>query len=47
MRATLILNGPGVPSGVDLGEVDMRRIAPTLAHRLGVPLPSADLAPLF
>ena len=47
MRATLILNGPGVPVGRDLGEVDMRAIAPTLAGRLGVALPSADLPPLF
>jgi predicted AlkP superfamily pyrophosphatase or phosphodiesterase len=47
MRATLILNGPGVPAGENLGEIDMRRIAPTLARRLGVALPSADLAPLF
>ena len=47
MRATLILNGPGVPVGRDLGEIDMRAIAPTLARRLGVALPSADLAPLF
>jgi hypothetical protein len=47
MRATLILNGPGVPAGENLGEIDMRRIAPTLARRLGVALPSADLPPLF
>jgi hypothetical protein len=43
----LILNGPGVPAGKNLGEIDMRRIAPTLARRLGVALPSADLPPLF
>jgi predicted AlkP superfamily pyrophosphatase or phosphodiesterase len=47
MHATLILQGPGVPVGRNLGEVDMRRIAPTLAHILGVPLPGADLGPLF
>jgi predicted AlkP superfamily pyrophosphatase or phosphodiesterase len=47
MRATLILNGPSVLAGQNLGEIDMRTIAPTLALELGVALPSADLAPLF
>jgi hypothetical protein len=29
-----------------LGEIDMRRIAPTLARILGLSLPDAELAPL-
>ncbi len=47
MRATLILQGPGVPARGDIGEIDMRAIAPTVAKVLGVALPSADLPPLF
>ena len=47
MHATLILNGPGLPAHRDLGEVDMRDIAPTLAKVMHVPLPSADGKPLF
>ena len=47
MRATLILQGPGVTAHGSLGEVDMRDIAPTLAKLLGVPFPSAEGRPLF
>jgi predicted AlkP superfamily pyrophosphatase or phosphodiesterase len=47
MRATLIIHGPGAPAHRDLGEVDMRDIAPTVAKLLGVGLPSADGRPLF
>jgi predicted AlkP superfamily pyrophosphatase or phosphodiesterase len=46
MRATLIIEGPGVPHRA-LGEVDMRDIAPTVAELLHVSLPSADGRPLF
>lgn len=46
MRASFFLAGPGVTAGTDLGEIDMRRIAPTLARILGVSLPRAELAPL-
>src|SRR5690242_2175867 len=41
-RATLLIAGPGVPAGRDLGVVDMRDIAPTLAGYLGVALPTAQ-----
>jgi hypothetical protein len=34
--------GPGVPAGQRLGVIDMRDIAPTLAHEVGLALPSAD-----
>jgi len=47
MRATLIIEGPGVRQRGSLGEVDMRDIAPTIAKLLEVPLPSADGRPLF
>jgi arylsulfatase A-like enzyme len=42
MDASFIVSGPGVPRGRDLGRVDMRDVAPTLAALLGVTLPSAD-----
>lgn len=46
MRATFILNGPGVPNRA-LGEIDMRDIAPTLARVMKVALPGADGKPLY
>ena len=42
LHASFFLVGPGVPAGCDLGVVDMRDIAPTLARRLGLSLPTAD-----
>jgi predicted AlkP superfamily pyrophosphatase or phosphodiesterase len=42
LHASLFLVGFGVPVGRDLGLVDMRDVAPTLARRLGLPLPTAD-----
>jgi predicted AlkP superfamily pyrophosphatase or phosphodiesterase len=42
LRASFFLVGPGVPANKHLGLVDMRSIAPTLAHLIGVSLPSAD-----
>jgi predicted AlkP superfamily pyrophosphatase or phosphodiesterase len=47
MRAALIIAGPGVPADPRAGEVDMRRIAPTVAKVLDVPFPSAEAPPLF
>jgi hypothetical protein len=46
MRSTFLLMGPGVPKGDDLGVIDMRTIAPTLAEILGVTLSGAELAAL-
>ena len=43
MRSTFLLMGPGVGRGRDLGTVDMRAIAPTLAAALGVTLGGAEL----
>ena len=45
MRAALFLSGPGIPHR-DLGVIDMRQIAPTIAALLGVAMPSAKAAPL-
>jgi hypothetical protein len=42
LRASFFLVGPGVPAAKDLGVIDMRNIAPTLAHEVGLELPSAD-----
>lgn len=42
LRAAFFLVGPGVPAGKDLGVIDMRDIAPTLAKEAGYSLPSAD-----
>jgi predicted AlkP superfamily pyrophosphatase or phosphodiesterase len=47
MRATLIVDGPGLKTHGPLGEVDMRDVAPTVAGLLGVSLPSAAGKPLF
>lgn len=43
MRSTFLVMGAGLPSGHDLGVIDMRAIAPTLAALLGVPLAGAEL----
>jgi predicted AlkP superfamily pyrophosphatase or phosphodiesterase len=42
LRSAFFLVGPGIPAGRSLGVIDMRDIAPTLAARLGLKLPSAD-----
>ena len=46
MRASFFFAGPGVRAGLDLGDIDMRSIAPTPAKFLGLSLPTADLPPL-
>ncbi|WP_295562965.1 alkaline phosphatase family protein [uncultured Sphingomonas sp.] len=47
MRSTLIVAGPGIAKGRDLGVVDMRAIAPSIARRLGASLPSAEVPAVF
>ncbi len=42
MDAAFFVAGPGVPAGLELGRVDMRDVAPTLAGLLDVSLPAAD-----
>lgn len=47
MRSTLIVSGPSLKKRGDLGVVDMRAIAPSVARVLGVPMPSAEKPPVF
>lgn len=42
LRAAFFLVGPGVPAGKNLGLIDMRDIAPTLAKEAGLALPFAE-----
>jgi predicted AlkP superfamily pyrophosphatase or phosphodiesterase len=46
MRAAFFIAGPGIAHHRDLGLIDMRQIAPTLAQLLGVRLPAAVQPPL-
>jgi predicted AlkP superfamily pyrophosphatase or phosphodiesterase len=41
MRASFLIAGPDIAHGKDLGIIDMRSIAPTLANLLGISLPDA------
>ncbi len=41
-----MMMGPHVPKARNLGEIDMRTIAPTLARIMGVALPEAEMPPL-
>lgn len=43
MHSAFLITGPGIPAGKDLGQLDMRYIAPTLAQQLGLAFPSAAL----
>jgi predicted AlkP superfamily pyrophosphatase or phosphodiesterase len=43
LLASFFVAGPGIRAGLDVGEIDMRSIAPTLAALLGLTMPSADL----
>jgi hypothetical protein len=47
LRASFFVVGPGVPAGKDLGVIDMRDIAPTLAKEAGLSLPGSDGKQLF
>jgi predicted AlkP superfamily pyrophosphatase or phosphodiesterase len=42
LRSSFFFVGPGIPRARALGLIDMRDIAPTLAHAVRLPLPSAD-----
>lgn len=46
MDATFMAMGPGVRRGRDLGRIDMRAIAPTLARIMGARLPDAQVSAL-
>jgi predicted AlkP superfamily pyrophosphatase or phosphodiesterase len=43
MRSSFFMVGPNVPKGRSVGEIDMRRIAPTVARALHVRLENAEL----
>jgi len=47
MDAVFFVVGPDVPAGRDLGRIDLRDVAPTLAERLGLRLPDAEGKPLL
>jgi predicted AlkP superfamily pyrophosphatase or phosphodiesterase len=42
LRAAFFLVGPRVPQAHSFGIIDMRDVAPTVAHRIGLAFPSAD-----
>lgn len=46
MRAAFLIEGQSIAAGRDLGTIDMRQIAPTLARILGVQLPAVEARPL-
>lgn len=46
MHAAFFIKGAPIAARKDLGIIDMRQIAPTLAAVLGVPLPTAKLRPV-
>jgi predicted AlkP superfamily pyrophosphatase or phosphodiesterase len=46
MLASFVIAGPGIAPGKNLGAIDMRAVAPTLARLMNLPLPTADLPPL-
>ena len=46
MRSTFLVMGKGVAKGRNLGEIDMRSIAPTLARVMGARLPDAQASAL-
>jgi predicted AlkP superfamily pyrophosphatase or phosphodiesterase len=47
MRSSLFVEGPGVRKRGNLGEIDMRAIAPSVARILGAPLPTAEAPAAF
>ena len=47
LRAAFFLVGPKIAAGKNLGVIDMRNIAPTLAKEAGLSLPTADGKPLL
>jgi hypothetical protein len=46
MRASFFMAGVGIAHHRDLGVIDMRQIAPTVAKILNVPMPTAKATPL-
>lgn len=46
MNSFFLLAGKGIKQGADVGQIDMRSIAPTLAKVMNVSFPTAELPPL-
>jgi predicted AlkP superfamily pyrophosphatase or phosphodiesterase len=46
LLASFFIAGPKIKAGVDLGEIDMRSIAATLAKAMGLSFPTSDLPAL-
>jgi hypothetical protein len=46
MRASFFIMGRNIAAGRDLGVIDMRQVAPTVAGLLGVRLSTAKATPL-
>lgn len=46
LAASFFATGSGLKAGTDIGAIDMRSVAPTIAQWLGVKLPDAELPPL-
>jgi predicted AlkP superfamily pyrophosphatase or phosphodiesterase len=46
MNSAFFVMGPGIEAGKNLGTIDIRQIAPTLAQELGVQLPTAKMLPV-
>ncbi|MDE1154828.1 MAG: ectonucleotide pyrophosphatase/phosphodiesterase [Acidobacteriaceae bacterium] len=46
LRSSFMVKGDEIAKGKDLGVIDMRQIAPTLAELLGVKIPDAPLQPV-
>ncbi|PJG45978.1 alkaline phosphatase family protein [Sphingobium sp. LB126] len=46
LQSTFLIRGGGVAAGRDLGQIDMRSIAPTLAAIMGAKLPDAERPPI-
>src|SRR5262245_19396585 len=47
MNSVFLISGPGIPSGLSLGLIDMRDIAPTVARALSITLPQVEGHALF
>ncbi len=47
LYASFFVVGPKIPAGKNLGVIDMRNIAPTLAREVELPLPTAEGKPLL
>ncbi|MGH9697389.1 MAG: alkaline phosphatase family protein, partial [Bryobacteraceae bacterium] len=46
LLAAFFIEGPGIRHGLNLGQIDMRSIAPTLARSLGIKFNTGALPPL-